>query len=67
MATYVPDATLGLIKPALCLEIPLAAALQAAFLPVAIINPRQVRDFARSTGVLATTDASDARILALLR
>ena len=47
------------------LEIPLAAALQAAHLPVAIINPRQVRDFARATGVPAKTDAIDARILAL--
>jgi transposase len=47
------------------LEMPLAAALQAARLPVAIINPRQVRDFARATGVLAKTDAIDARILAL--
>jgi len=47
------------------MEIPLAAALQAAGLPVAIINPRQVRDFARATGTLAKTDAIDARILAL--
>jgi len=47
------------------LEMPLAAALQAARLPVAIINPRQVRDFARATGALAKTDAIDARILAL--
>lgn len=47
------------------LEMPLAAALQAASLPVVIINPRQVRDFARATGALAKTDAIDARILAL--
>jgi transposase len=47
------------------LEMPLAAALQAAGLPVAVINPRQVRDFARATGALAKTDAIDARILAL--
>jgi len=47
------------------LEIPLAAALQAACLPVAIVNPRQVRDFARATGTLAKTDIIDARILAL--
>ena len=47
------------------LEIPLAAALQAECLPVAIINPRQIRDFARATGALAKTDAIDARILAL--
>ena len=47
------------------LEMPLAAALQAGRLPVAIINPRQVRDFARATGTLAKTDTIDARILAL--
>ena len=47
------------------LEMPMAAALQASRLPVAVINPRQVRDFARATGVLAKTDRIDARILAL--
>lgn len=47
------------------LEIPLAAALQASCLPVIIINPRQVRDFARATGTMAMTDRIDARILAL--
>jgi transposase len=47
------------------LEMPLAAALQAGCLPVVVINPRQVRDFARATGALAKTDAIDARILAL--
>jgi transposase len=47
------------------LEMPLAAVLQSECLPVTIINPRQVRDFARATGALAKTDAIDARILAL--
>jgi len=47
------------------LEMPLAVALQASRLPVAVINPRQVRDFARATGALAKTDTIDARILAL--
>jgi transposase len=46
-------------------EIPLVAELQANRLPVVIVNPRQVRDFARATGVLAKTDRIDARILAL--
>ncbi|MEE9175366.1 MAG: transposase [Thermodesulfobacteriota bacterium] len=41
-------------------EIPLAAELQANRLPVVIVNPRQVRDFARATGVLAKTDRIDA-------
>lgn len=47
------------------LEMPLAVVLQSECLPVTIINPRQVRDFARATGALAKTDAIDARILAL--
>jgi transposase len=47
------------------LEMPLAAGLQTNCLPVVIINPRQVRDFARATGALAKTDAIDARLLAL--
>jgi transposase len=46
-------------------EMPLAALLQDSRLPVVIVNPRQVRDFARATGVLAKTDRIDARILAL--
>jgi transposase len=40
------------------------AALVAAQLPVAVVNPRQVRDFARSTGLLAKTDRLDAQLLA---
>lgn len=46
------------------LEWPLAAALCAAGLPVVVINPRQVRDFARATGELAKTDRIDAVMLA---
>ena len=42
-----------------------AAALSHASLPVVIVNPRQVRDFARATGQLAKTDQIDARSLAL--
>jgi len=40
------------------------AELAAAGLPVVVVNPRQVRDFARATGKLAKTDAIDAKILA---
>jgi transposase len=40
------------------------AALAAAGLPVAVVNPRQARDFAKATGQLAKTDALDARALA---
>ena len=46
------------------LELPLVAALAAAALPVVVVNPRQVRDFARATGTLAKTDALDAGVLA---
>ena len=42
----------------------LAAALTDAGLPVAVVNPRQVRDFARATGQLAKTDRIDARVIA---
>jgi transposase len=45
-------------------EAALACALQAAGLPVAVVNPRQARDFAKSMGRLAKTDAVDARMLA---
>jgi transposase len=41
-----------------------ASALATAGLPVVVVNPRQVRDFARATGQLAKTDALDARALA---
>lgn len=46
-------------------EAPCAAALASAGLPVTVVNPRQVRDFARATGRLAKTDALDAAVLAL--
>jgi transposase len=42
----------------------LVAALAVASLPVVVVNPRQVRDFARAVGVLAKTDAIDAAVLA---
>lgn len=46
------------------LEAPLAVALHGAGVPVAVVNPRQVRDFARAMGILAKTDRCDASILA---
>jgi transposase len=39
--------------------------LAAAQLPVAVVNPRQVRDFAKALNLLAKTDSIDARVLAL--
>jgi transposase len=46
------------------LEVPAVAAMAAAGLAVAVVNPRQVRDFAKATGELAKTDAIDAAVLA---
>jgi transposase len=46
------------------LEIPVVSALHAAGLPVTVVNPRQVRDFAKALGQLAKTDRLDARVLA---
>ena len=46
------------------LERHLVAALAAARLPVVVVNPRQVRDFARAVGKLAKTDKIDAAVLA---
>jgi transposase len=45
-------------------ERPLVAELAAAGLPVVVVNPRQVRDFAKALGILAKTDALDAAVLA---
>lgn len=42
----------------------LVAALSTAGLPTAVVNPRQVRDFAKALGRLAKTDAVDADVLA---
>src|SRR5271167_4988947 len=46
------------------LETPVASALATSGIAVAIVNPRQVRDFARATGRLAKTDRLDAEVLA---
>ncbi len=46
------------------LERAVTSALATAGLPVVVVNPRQVRDVARATGQLATTEALDARALA---
>ncbi len=56
-AVVVVEATGGL-------ETSLVAALGSAGLPVTVVNPRQVRDFARATGRLAKTDKLDAQVLA---
>lgn len=62
--------TLGELQPTLIvieatggLELRVSAELTGDGLPVAVINPRQARDFARATGRLAKTDAVDAAVL----
>lgn len=62
---------LGDQKPALVVmeatggyEAAAAAALAIAGIPLAVVNPRQVRDFAKALGKLAKTDALDAAVLA---
>ena len=47
-----------------CYEHHLLAALHEAQVPVTLVNPRQVRDFARAKGLLAKTDSLDAAVLA---
>jgi transposase len=46
-------------------ETPIVTALAVAQVPVAVVNPRQVRDFAKAIGRLAKTDTRDAAVLAL--
>src|SRR5262245_8878964 len=45
-------------------EAAVAASLATAGFPLAVINPRQARDFAKATGKLAKTDKIDAAVLA---
>ena len=62
---------LATLRPALVVveatggfESPLVAELALRELPVVVVNPRQVRDFAKAIGVLAKTDKVDAQVLA---
>jgi transposase len=45
-------------------EVAIAAELHSKGFPVAIVNPRHIRDFARSVGILAKTDVLDAKVIA---
>jgi transposase len=56
--------TLVVVESTGGLEMPLAAALAVAGIPVAVINPRQARDFAKAAGRPAKTDRIDAQALA---
>jgi transposase len=62
MVEYTPDCIL--LEPSGGYERGAFSALQNAGLPVAMINARQIRDFARAKGILAKTDAIDACVLA---
>jgi hypothetical protein len=48
-------------------EVPFVVALREARLPVALVNPHQVREYARAMGILAKTDRIDAGVLARFR
>lgn len=56
--------TLIVIEATGGLEVRIATELASKGLPVAVINPRQARDFAKATGRLAKTDQVDAAVLA---
>ena len=58
------DACLVVLEATGGYEIPVAATIHHAGFDVAVVNPRQVRDFARSVGQLAKTDRIDAEIIA---
>jgi transposase len=45
-------------------EITIATELHSGGFPVAVVNPRHIRDFARSIGILAKTDILDAKVIA---
>ncbi|MFN2508293.1 MAG: IS110 family transposase [Chthoniobacterales bacterium] len=59
-----PNETLVVCEASGGYERGLIAALQEAGLAVALVNPRQVRDYARASGLLAKTDRLDARVIA---
>jgi len=58
------DITLAVMEASGGLEMPIAATLSNAGIPVAIVNPRQIRAFATALGQQAKTDAMDARVIA---
>jgi transposase len=59
-----PGVELAVLEATGGLERDVAAVLAAARIPVVVVNPRFVRDFARSLGKLAKTDRIDAQVLA---
>lgn len=63
LASYLKGSSLVVLEASGGYERMVSSALAAQRIPVAVVNPRQVRDFARATGTLAKTDAIDARVL----
>jgi len=59
------DITLVVMEATGGLETPVAAAVAERGFPVAVVNPRPVRDFAKALNLLAKTDKLDARVIAL--
>lgn len=64
LIAQVPAGALVVMEATGGYEAPLACALQAAGLAVAVVNPKRVRDFAKGVGSGAKTDRIDARVLA---
>lgn len=64
LVAEIAGATLVVVEATGRYEAPCVAALAVAGVPVAVVNPRQARDFARATGRLAKTDRIDAAMLA---
>ena len=64
LKTLEPVMVMVLLEASGGFELPLVAALATEAVPVVVVNPRQVRDFAKATGKLAKTDALDAEVLA---
>jgi len=58
------DAELIVVEATGGYESEIVTALREEGLPVAVVNPKRIRDFARSTGALAKTDKLDAKLLA---
>ena len=65
LAKQIPASALVLLEATGGYERPVVSSLRKAGLDVKVVNPKKVRDFARSRGILAKTDALDARVLAL--
>lgn len=64
LVKHVNGASLVALEATGGIEISLTAALAQAGIPVVVINPRQVRDFAKALGKLAKTDRIDAQVIA---